>query len=166
MCVLFYKKEKFFPKLSISDCHKANTIDTLRFGVGVMKKGITFCLAVLFIIGLFQTGVFASSIETKKIDGKVYLPIRAYFETDGYKVTWEDKTKTITAKKGETIVVLTVGSKIMKINGTEYDIKTPVVLLNGLSYFPSNNIVVAKDTFGIETEVFHNQNSFRIEGFH
>lgn len=59
--------------------------------------------------------------------GRTMLPLRAGAEDGlGYNVTWEQKSKTATVKKGNTTVKITIGENSAIVNGTRVAIDTRV----------------------------------------
>ncbi|EIW00983.1 stalk domain-containing protein [Thermoanaerobacter siderophilus] len=64
------------------------------------------------------------------------VPMRAFFEALGAKVNWEEKTKTVTAFRGETTVQLIIGHKIAKVNGKSYELIVAPQIINGYTYVP------------------------------
>lgn len=67
---------------------------------------------------------------------RVLVPMRNIFEELGADVKWDEASKQVTATKGDTTIVLTVGSKKATINGqvVEFDIETQI--RNGRTYVP------------------------------
>lgn len=51
------------------------------------------------------------------MDGNTMVPVRGVFEHLGAVVEWNQATKTVTARKGTTIIELKIGSKTMTVNG-------------------------------------------------
>jgi len=56
-------------------------------------------------------------VKPANINGRLYVPFRAIFEKMGAAIEWNDATKTITAKRGDTTVVLTIGNTTATVNG-------------------------------------------------
>lgn len=50
-------------------------------------------------------------------NGRTLVPLRAIFEALGAQVDWDNDTRTVTAVKGKTTVVLTIGSTQPTVNG-------------------------------------------------
>ncbi|MBT1278882.1 stalk domain-containing protein [Thermoanaerobacter sp. CM-CNRG TB177] len=69
-------------------------------------------------------------------NGTTLVPMRAFFETLGAKVNWEEKTKTVTAFRGETTVQFIIGHKIAKVNGKSYELVVAPQIINGYTYVP------------------------------
>jgi len=80
-------------------------------------------------------------------DGRTLVPLRAIFEAMEATVEWDDKTKTVTAKKGDTTIVMTIGNKTMKKNGEEIVLDVPPQIVNGRTLVPARAVA---ESFGAE----------------
>ena len=69
-------------------------------------------------------------------NGRVLVPLRAIFEAMGATVNWDNITKTATAKKDGTTVILTSGSETATINGRTVALDQPGVVINGRTLAP------------------------------
>ncbi|MBQ4110120.1 MAG: WG repeat-containing protein [Clostridia bacterium] len=71
------------------------------------------------------------------INGRTLVPLRILVEKSGAEVTWDDETQTVTAKKGETEIKLTVNSNILTMgDGTALEIDVAPVLRDDRTYVP------------------------------
>ena len=70
------------------------------------------------------------------LNNRVMVPMRAIFEELGALVEWDQQTKTVTAKKGETVVMMTIGDTSPTINGQIVTIDQPAVVWNGRTLVP------------------------------
>lgn len=68
--------------------------------------------------------------------GRTLLPVRAVVEAMGGAVTWEEETQTTVLAKGETIILLTVGSKIAFLNEGRHVLDIEPVVQNGRIMLP------------------------------
>jgi len=71
--------------------------------------------------------------------GRVLVPVRALCEALGASVAWDGKTRTVTVKKGDTVVKLTIGSKIISITErgvTQHILEVPAKIVNGRAMVP------------------------------
>lgn len=68
--------------------------------------------------------------------GRVIVPMRTIFQELGAKVTWDQKKQQVTAVKGDTTLVLTIGSKKATINGKTVTFDTPPQLKGYHTYVP------------------------------
>ena len=70
------------------------------------------------------------------INGRTMVPLRAVFSAMGASVSWNSSTQTVTAKKGDTVIVMTIGSASPTINGKVTTIDQPCVVINGRTLAP------------------------------
>lgn len=68
--------------------------------------------------------------------GRVLVPMRAIFEALGAEIVWDTLTQTVTATKGETTVSLTVGSRLVSLNGSPGFLDVPAKITNGRTLVP------------------------------
>ncbi|MBE7063298.1 MAG: copper amine oxidase N-terminal domain-containing protein [Ruminococcaceae bacterium] len=69
-------------------------------------------------------------------DGRTLVPLRAIFEAMEAEVSWDDRTKTVYAKRGETHIVLPVGAPSFTKNGTEILLDVPAKIEKGRTLIP------------------------------
>jgi len=84
--------------------------------------------------------------------GRVLVPVRALCEALGASVAWDGKTRTVTVKKGDTVVRLTIGSKIASITEkgvTEVILEVPAKIVNGRTMVPLRLI---SEAFGAKVD--------------
>ncbi len=70
------------------------------------------------------------------VNNHVLVPLRAIFSALGAKVTWEPKTQSITAEKGDRKIKLTVAGKQAFINDKEQMLEVPATVYNGATFVP------------------------------
>ena len=70
------------------------------------------------------------------INDRTMVPLRAVFEAFGATVEWDGATQTVTGTKGDTVVVLTIGSVSPTINGKVVTIDQPGVIVNDRTLAP------------------------------
>ena len=69
-------------------------------------------------------------------NGYTLVPMRNIFETLGAEVSWDQATRTVTAKKDDKEMKITVDSKVAKVNGSEYQLDVPARNINGSVLVP------------------------------
>ncbi|NLX01353.1 MAG: MBL fold metallo-hydrolase [Syntrophomonadaceae bacterium] len=69
-------------------------------------------------------------------DGRTLVPLRSIFESMGATVSWDQDTKTATAVKGNTTVILPIGSTGPTINGQAKKLDVPAKIINGRTLAP------------------------------
>lgn len=71
------------------------------------------------------------------INNRTMLPVRAILEACGADVGWNGATQTITATKGDTTIVMVIGSSEAYVNGTLVLIDAPPVVTNNRTLVPA-----------------------------
>lgn len=74
---------------------------------------------------------------------RTMLPARIEAESLGAEVAWDDATKTVTITKGETVIVITIGSDKATVNGEEVALDSPAFIENDRTYTPVRFIAEA-----------------------
>ena len=69
-------------------------------------------------------------------DGRTLVPLRSIFESMGATVTWNQDTQTATAVKGNTTVILPIGSTEPTINDQVKKLDVPAKIVNGRTLAP------------------------------
>ena len=84
--------------------------------------------------------LFVNNVELKEEiiskSGYTYLPMRSLFEYLGAKVDWAGVKEQITAVRGDTTVVMTVGIKDISKNGEKQTLPTAPIVQGGKTYVP------------------------------
>lgn len=71
------------------------------------------------------------------INSRTMLPLRAILEALGAEVLWDGPTQTITATKGETTILLVIGSSEAYVNGVLTMIDAPPVIVDSRTLVPA-----------------------------
>jgi hypothetical protein len=91
-------------------------------------------------------GTACSFVEDPFVDnGVVYVPLRGILESLGAKVSWESFSKSVTAVKGNTRVVIASGTRFMRVNGKSVDMGGMLKLVDGTSMVPVRAVSEAFD---------------------
>jgi N-acetylmuramoyl-L-alanine amidase len=69
-------------------------------------------------------------------NGRTMVPLRAIFEALGAQVDWDNDTRTVTAIKGDTTVVLPIGSTKPTVNGKEWPLDVPAKISQNRTLAP------------------------------
>lgn len=69
-------------------------------------------------------------------NGRTLVPLRAIFEAMGAKVDWREDTRTVTAVKGNTAVVMKIGSTSPTVNGKAAAIDVPAKIVKNRTLAP------------------------------
>jgi len=79
-------------------------------------------------------------------DGRTLVPLRAIFEALGAEVNWNADTQTVTGTRGNTTVVLPIGSTTPTVNGETVPIDVPGTVVNGRTLVPLRFVA---ESFGV-----------------
>lgn len=127
-----------------------------------MKKFLSIVLAVAMILSC--TAVFAEEkaisveIDGKAIvfdvapvivDGRTLVPLRAIFEELGAVVNWDDETKTVSAFKENTSVVLQIGTPTLFVGNEAKPMDVPAQIVSDRTLVPLRAV---SEAFGCEVE--------------
>jgi len=80
-------------------------------------------------------------------NGRTLVPLRAIFEAMGASVEWDNATRTVVARKGNTMVVLPIGSTMPTVNGTEWKLDVAAKIVQDRTLAP---LRFAGEAFGGE----------------
>lgn len=70
------------------------------------------------------------------LEGRTLVPFRLIFEALGAKVAWNAKSQTVSAKRGDDTLVLTVGSRVVEWRGSLIKVDAPPVIQDGRTLVP------------------------------
>ncbi len=82
-------------------------------------------------------------------NGRTLVPLRAIFEAMNATVSWDDKTKTVTAQKGDIAVVMVIGNNTMTKNGNQILLDVPPQIFNGRTLVPARAVA---ESFGAKVD--------------
>ncbi|HKV45167.1 MAG TPA: copper amine oxidase N-terminal domain-containing protein [bacterium] len=68
--------------------------------------------------------------------GRVLVPLRGVFQRLGASVFWDSGTQTVTAGRGDTIIILRIGNTQAQINGQTTLMDVPAMLVHGRTMVP------------------------------
>jgi archaellum component FlaF (FlaF/FlaG flagellin family) len=92
-------------------------------------------------------------------NGRTLVPLRAIFEAMGATVSWNEKSQTVTAVKGNTTVVMIIGNKTMTKNGAKITLDVPPQILNGRTLVPARAVA---ESFGAKVDWDGNTQTVKI----
>lgn len=72
----------------------------------------------------------------KLLDGNSVIPMRAFLEKIGFSVSWDDSSKTVTAKKDSTVMTVKADTNILTANGEKIEMPCPAAIIDGTTYLP------------------------------
>lgn len=95
---------------------------------------------IVLTIGNKEALVFGETVQNDVApllqNGRTMLPARFVAEKLGADVKWDDAAKKVTVTKGETEIVLYVGSEKAYVNGEERLLDSPAFIQDGRTYSP------------------------------
>ena len=114
-----------------------------------MKKFIAVILVAVMILGSICTTAFAAEDIVrvyvngeilpkygKLLDGNSVIPMRAFLEKIGFSVSWDDSTKTVTAKNSTTLMTVKADTNILAVNGEKVEMPCAAAVIDGTTYLP------------------------------
>lgn len=82
-------------------------------------------------------GAYAQSDVPPFIENdRTYVPVRLISQNLGCDVDWEQATQTAVVTKGDTVIRMTLGSKVIKVNGEDRTIDAAVQMRNDRTFLP------------------------------
>jgi len=116
-------------------------------------------MIILFSFGITATSVIAEEpirvllngeelafdVAPQIIDGRTMVPMRTIFEALGAVVSWDSGTQTITATQDDIVIIMQIGSEIIRINGEEIALDVPPVLVGGRTLVPVRAVAEGLD---------------------
>ncbi len=114
-----------------------------------LKKVLCLLLVVLSLVSVATPAMASPDIQVildgekiqfdvppQAINQRTMVPLRAIFEALGATVDWDNETQTVTAKKGETTVKLTIGDANMHVNEKVVTLDSPACAVDGRTLVP------------------------------
>ncbi len=83
----------------------------------------------------------------KEIDGTVYAPLRPVLEASGWNLVYDSINRSVCCIKENRQIVITIGSRVVDIDGEQIILDKPVVISDGITYIPSKFIA---QKFGVQ----------------
>ncbi len=114
--------------------------------------------ATTYLIKLKNPAIVSVVLDGQKIyfdqlpvieSGRTLVPLRAIFEAIGAGVDWDDNTNTVTAKKDDVEIKLTIDSSVAFKNGEEIGLDVPARVINGRTLVPVRFVA---DCFGVNVD--------------
>jgi len=84
-----------------------------------------------------------------KSSGRTLVPVRFVSEALGFNVVYNEKTKEVTIKNNNTIILIKIGSKVATVNGKSVTLDVAPVIQNGRTFVPVRFI---SETMGLKVE--------------
>ena len=100
-----------------------------------------------------------SDVTARVVNERTMLPLRAVFEAIGAEVGYDGATQTITATKGDTVVKLVVGSKVMTVNDEEIELDVAPYIEKDRTLVP---VRACAEAFKLKVDWFGDVNTVRV----
>lgn len=127
-----------------------------------MKKTISIILSIMLlmstIISVYANDDIKVTLDGKQltfdvapqiINNRTMVPLRAIFEALGATVEWDNDTQTVTAKKSEITIKLTINDPKMYVNNNVIALDSPACLVNGRTLVP---VRAVSEAFGVSVK--------------
>lgn len=85
---------------------------------------------------IFDGKKMSFDVDPTISSNRVLAPFRAVFEALGADVSWDGETKSATATKGNTTIIITIDSKTAYINGKPYLLDAAPIAISGRNMIP------------------------------
>ena len=103
----------------------------------------------------------AFDVPPQIINGRTMVPMRGVFTELGADVVWDGATQTVTAIKGDTVIILPIGSTQPTVNGQVRPIDQPGIVVDGRTLVPVRFVA---ESFGISVNWVAETNTVTIGG--
>lgn len=124
-----------------------------------MFKRIVFIILFLFMFAgtasaaatrpvtvLLDNKKMAFDVQPQIINNRTMVPLKGIFDALQISVNWDQKTKTVTGTKEDTVIKLTIHDSTAYINGKAVQLDTPAVIKNGRTLVPLRFIAEAAES--------------------
>lgn len=89
------------------------------------------------------------AVQPARLEGRVFIPLRAVVESLGADIKWDAPTQTVRGSKGERQFSLQIGSRDASVNGKPVTLDVPAQLISGTTMVPLRFVAEA---LGAEVE--------------
>ncbi|MBE7015862.1 MAG: hypothetical protein E7417_03455 [Ruminococcaceae bacterium] len=90
-----------------------------------------------------------SDVPPVIIEDRTLVPVRAIFEALGAEVEWDDATKTVISKLGDSTVSMQIGNKDITVDGETKEIDVPAQIVNDRTLVP---VRAVSESYGATVE--------------
>lgn len=87
-----------------------------------------------------DTALINTDVPPQVVDGRTLVPVRAIFEALDATVEWDGETQTVTGQRGDTTVIMKLGSTTAYVNGEERILDVPAQAVDGRTLVPARFI--------------------------
>lgn len=119
-----------------------------------MKKKISSALSLILLLIVFSSATYSIDIFVKGnkllmdvppqiINSRIIAPVAAIGRSLEAKVSWDEKTQSVTIQKDEKIIILKIASPKARINNNIYTVDVTPQIINGRAMVPVSFIAKA-----------------------
>lgn len=98
-----------------------------------------------FVDVYLDGNLLSFDVKPQVIDGRTMVPMRKIFESLGAVVTWDDDTQTVTGRKGDTVVNVSIDSRTLFKNGVPKLLDVAPMLIESRTLVPVRAIAESFD---------------------
>ena len=97
-----------------------------------ISRGLDFCREYPVTVSLQGQAVATKATEVPPviIGERTLIPARAFFETMGAQVSWNEEIRRVIIQEGETTIELTIDSTITQVDGEEKLLDVPALIID------------------------------------
>jgi len=128
---------------AIDEAAEVETVDTAEVVADEFEVedapaivGISAVLPEKEITVIINGEIILFDVAPQIVNDRILVPVRAIFEAMGAEVSWDGDTDTVTAVKGETVVVLTIGDFNPTVNGVAVEIDQCGIIVDSRALAP------------------------------
>lgn len=121
-----------------------------------MKKIISLLLICVMLMGVLSVqaqniSVYVNGnklqfdVQPQLINDRTMVPMRAIFEALGANVSWDEEAQTVTGRKEDTVINISIGSKTLFKNGIPVALDVAPALIDGRTLVPVRAIAESFD---------------------
>jgi len=93
--------------------------------------------------------LFFDDVPPQIIENRTMVPLRVIFEALGADIDWDGDTQTVTATRGDTIVVMQVGNRVITVDGAEVELDVPPMIIDNRTLVPARAVA---ESFGVDVD--------------
>jgi endonuclease YncB( thermonuclease family) len=115
-----------------------------------IKRILPILLAICIVIGFAPVASADSAppsvfidgnritfeVPPQIVNGSTLVPMRKIFEELGAEIAWNPETRTVTATRGDTVIVYTIGETLARKNDEAISLSVPGVIIDGSTLVP------------------------------
>lgn len=119
-------------------------ISLVMVGLILMLPGVAFATSNIRV--LLDNDYMTFSVDPVLVDGRVLVPLRSIFEQLQTEVYWFGETKTVVAYNESTLITLTIGESLARVNQTTVTLDVPAQIINQRTMVPLRFVAEALGT--------------------